>query len=252
MAYEQRAPRDYVAGTLSTAAAISDTALVADVFSGLPTDYSTTKVLPLTIHDPSTNVYEVVWVTAHTAASTTVTVVRARESTTARAWPTGSYVICSPTVRDALIVSTLAGLPSDAHTGMRAMVSDKGDVRQRLNSGAWSASVGVALADDIGPYGAGSFPPSAAGIFIRAAHVTASTDGSGQISVTYRTPFPTATVAVVISGRSPSVPIYSADNPTASGFTCGVWKVTQISPTFITAAMNVGFAASFDYVAIGF
>jgi hypothetical protein len=252
VANEQRAVRDYTAGTLSTAAAISDTALVADIFANLPTTYSTTQYLPLVIHDPSTNVYEVVWVTAHASTSTTVTVVRAREGTTARAWPTGSYVICSPTVRDALMTSTLAGLPTDAHTGMRAMITDKGDVRQRVNSGAWVAAVGVGLADDIGPYGGGSFPPSSAAIVVRAAHVTGSTDSSGQIAVTYRTPFPTATIAVVISGRSPSVPLYSADNPTVNGFTCGVWKVTQISPTFITAAMNAGFAASFDYVAVGF
>lgn len=252
MVYEQRAPRDYVAGTLSTAAAISDTALVADIFANLPTTYTTTQYLPLVIHDPSTNLYEVVWVTAHSSTSTTVTVVRARESTTARAWPTGSYVICSPTIRDSLSTSTLAGLPTDAHTGMRAMVTDKGDVRQRLNSGAWAASVGVALADDIGPYGGGSFPSSSSGIFVRAAHLTGTTDSSGQIAVTYRTPFPTATIAVAVTGRGPSVPIYSADNPTTNGFTLSVWKVTQISPTFITSTMNVGFAASFDYVAVGF
>lgn len=252
MVYEQRAPRDYLSGTLSTAAAISDTALVADIFSGLPTDLTTTKFLPLTIHDPSTGVYEVVWVTAHSGVSTTVTAVRAREGTTARAWPTGSYVICAPTVRDALAASTLAALPSDGHTGMRAIVTDRGDVRQRVGSGAWVASVGVALADDAGPYGAGSFPPASAAIMVRAAHVTGSTNGAGQVAVTYRTPFPVATIAVVITGRSPSVPLYSADNPTTTGFTCGVWKVSQISPTFLTVAMDPGFAASFDYVAIGF
>lgn len=252
MAYEQRAPRDYLAGTLSTAAAISDTALVADIFSGLPTDYSTTKVLPLVIHDPSTNLYEVVWVTAHSASSTTVTVVRARESTTARAWPSGSAVICAPTVRDTLTVSTLAGLPTDAHTGMRVMVSDKGDVRQRLNSGTWAAAVGVALADEVGPQSGGSFPPASAGVFLRAGHVSGLTNGSGQVAVTYRSPFPTATIAVVVTGRSPSVPIYSTDNATASGFTCQVWKVTQISPTFITSVMDVNYSAVFQYIAIGY
>lgn len=252
MAHEQRAPRDYVAGTLSTAAAISDTALVADIFAGLPTDYSTTKVLPLTIHDPSTNLFEVVWVTAHTGTSTTITVVRAREGTTARAWPSGSAVICAPTVRDGLIVSTLAGLPTDAHTGMRAMVSDKGDVRQRLNSGVWGAAAGVALADEVGPQSGGTFPPASAGIFLRAGHISGLTNGSGQVAVTYRTPFPTATIAVTVTARGSSVPIYSTDNATASGFTLGVWKVTQISPSFITSIMDAGFSAVIQYIALGY
>ncbi len=252
MAYEQRAPRDYLAGTLSTAAAISDTALVSSVFAALPTDYSTTKVLPLTIHDPSTGNFEVVWVTAHASSSATVTVVRAREGTTARAWPADSAVICAPTVRDTLTASTLAGLPTDAHTGMRAIVTDKNDVRQRLHSGAWGAAVGVALADDVGPQSGGTFPPTSAGIFLRAAHVTGSTNGSGQVAVTYRVPFPTATIAVVVSGRGTSVPIYSTDNATASGFTLAVWKVTQISPTFITSTMDPGFSVVAQYIALGY
>ena len=251
MVYEQRAPRDYLAGTLSTAAAISDTAIVSDSFSTLPTDYTTTKVLPLVIHDPSTGLYEVVWVTAHTSTSTTVTVVRAREGTTARAWAAGSYVICAPTVRDALSTSTLAGLPTDAHTGMRVLVTDKGDVRQRANA-TWAPSVGVALADEVGPQSGGTFPSSAAAIVVRAGHVSGTTNSSGQVSVTYRVAFPTATIAVVVTGRSPSVPIYSTDNATASGFVCQVWKVTQISPTFITSTMDVGFSAVFQYVAIGY
>lgn len=251
MAYEQRASLNYVAGTLSTAAAISDITLSADIFASLPSDLTTTKYLPLVIHDPTANLFEIVWATAHTAASTSVTVARGRESTTARAWPAGSYVICSPTIRDALITSTLAGLPTDAHAGMRAMVTDKSYVTERTGAGAWGPSSGVAFADDIGPRRGGTFPTVGAGLVLRAAFVTGVTDSQGKVSVTYRQPFTTATVAVAICASSPSVPIYSVAAETASGFTAQVWQVSSLSP-FTTVPFVAGYSASFNYIALGF
>lgn len=251
MAYEQRAPLNYVIGTLSTAAAISDTTLSAAIFAALPSDYSSTKYLPLVIHDPTAGLHEVVWVTAHTASSTSVTVVRARESTTALAWASGSHIMCAPTIRDALSASTLAGLPSDAHTGMRAVVTDKNYIAERLHSGGWGPSCGVALADDVGPQPGGSNPPSSANIVLRAGHVSGLTNGSGEVAVTYRTPFPTATIAVMITPRATSVPIYSNDSQTASGFVCRVWKVTSLAP-FVTAAMDPSYSAVFHYLAVGY
>jgi hypothetical protein len=252
MAHEQRAPRDYLAGTLSTAAAISDTALVSDAFSTLPTDYTTTKYLPLTIHDPSTGLYEVVWVTAHASTSTTVTVVRARENTTAKAWPSGSHVICSPTVRDTISASTLAGLPTDAHAGMRVVVTDKGYVAERTGSSLWGASVGVALADDIGPGRSGVYPNTINALWLRAGHVTGGvTNGSGQVSVNYRQPFPNQTVSVMITALSPSVPIYSIHSESNLGFTVQVWQVASLAP-FTTTTFSSGYSANFSYLAIGY
>lgn len=251
MAYEQRAPQNYIIGTLSTAAAISDTTISAAIFSGLATDYSSTKYLPLTLHDPTSGVFEVVWVTAHTAASTSVTVVRAREGTTAVAWPSGSHIMCAPTIRDALSASTLAGLPSDAHAGLRAVVTDKGYVAERTGVGLWGASTGVALGDDIGPRRLGVYPPSNAGLYLRAGHVTDATNSSGQISVAFRTPFPSATVVVMITPTSASVPIYSVQTETNIGFTAQVWIVSTLTP-FTTVTMGAGYGASFTYLAMGY
>lgn len=251
MAYEQRSPRDYVGGTLSTAAAISDTALVSDAFTALPTDYTSTKVLPLTIHDPTTGLYEVVWVTAHASSSTTVTVVRAREGTTARAWASGSHVICAPTIRDTLSTSTLAGLPTDAHVGMRALVTDKGYVAERNGASLWGASTGVALGDDIGPRRSGVYPPANAGLYLRAGHVSDVTDGSGQVAVAYRAPFPNATVVVMITALSSSVPIYSVYSETNMGFSAQVWRVSSLSP-FTTVPFVPGYTAAFTYLALGY
>jgi hypothetical protein len=251
VANEQRAPLNYLAGTLSTAAAISDTALVSDAFSALPSDYTTARYLPLVVHDPSTGVFEVVWVTAHTAASTTVTVVRARESTTALAWPSGSHVICAPTIRDTLSTYTLAGLPTDAHTGMRALVTDQGYVTERI-LGGWAASVGVARASDVGPRrDLATNPASSAGIVVRAGHVSGVTNSSGQVSVTYRTPFPTATLAVTITPAGSSVPLYSTQADTAAGFTAQVWGVSNLSP-FTTTVFGSGYSANFSYLAVGY
>ena len=251
MAYEQRAPLNYLAGTLSSAAAISDTALVSDSFATLPTDYTTTKYLPVVLHDPSTGVYEVVWVTAHASTSTTATVVRAREATTARAWPTASNLICAPTIRDTVSTTTLAGLPTDAHTGMRVDVTDKQYTAERLHSGAWGPSTGVALGDDVGPRRTGANPPSSAGIYVRAGYASLVTNSSSQVTVTYRTAFPTATIAVAVTPTGASVPLYSVPTETATGFTVQAWVVSSLSP-FTTVGIGTGYTATFTYLAIGY
>ena len=55
---------------------------------------------------------EVVWVTAHTAATTTATIVRAREGTTARQHAAGTAWVHGPTPADYLTVAAAASLPS--------------------------------------------------------------------------------------------------------------------------------------------
>lgn len=143
MAYEARAPRDYLDGRLLEAAAISDVVLKSSAFSALPGSfYSASRYLPLVLIDQAAGVFEVVWVTAHTAASTSVTAVRAREGTTARAWPADTRVICAPTLRDVLYpVATRSALPTDAHVGMRAEIADENVITEKLLSG-WSTPGG--------------------------------------------------------------------------------------------------------------
>lgn len=250
MAYEQRAPLDYLSGTLSTAAAISDTALVADAFANLPADYSTTKYAPLVLHDPSAGLYEVVWVTAHTATSTTVTAVRGREGSAARAWPSGTHFVCAPTARDVVSASTLAGLPSDPHLGQRLVVTDKGYITERA-TGVWAPSVGVALADQVGPNRVAANPSSSAPILMRAGYASLTTNGSGQVTVTYRTAFPTATLAAFCIPAGGGVTFYSISSETANGFTATAWIVSSLSP-YTTVPFTPGHNSILFYLAVGY
>jgi len=158
--YDQRSPLDFRFGQLSGGVTSLDTTLTSTSFATLPSDLSVTKYMPLTLADDSTGVFETVWITGHAAASSAVTVIRAREGTTARAWAQGAAWRCAPTVRDALSTLTRATLPSDAHLGMRVILSDEGQVVEKgpsgwvtpFGSGAprrslWNAS-GVSLPQD--------------------------------------------------------------------------------------------------------
>lgn len=137
--YEIRRPRDYFFGQLSADATISDVTLTSPTFASLPTDYSTTVYLPLTLSNDTLAVREVVWVTGHTAASNNVTVVRGREGTSALAWGTSSSFRCTPTTRDTVGYYSRAGLPGtdDAHYGMRALVSDEGSRLVEYSGSGW-------------------------------------------------------------------------------------------------------------------
>jgi hypothetical protein len=250
VANELRAPKDYVDGKLLEAAAVSDTVLKSSVFAGLPTNYSASRYLPLVLHDPSAGLYEVVWVTGHASSSTSVTVVRARESSAALAWPADTKVFCGPTVRDVIGVSTWAGLPSDAHLGARYAVSDRNAVAAKALAG-WGPALGVAFGDDVGPRRGGSNPPSDAALLLRAGHVSGSTDGSGQLSVSFRQPFATAAIGVVLTGARASDTFYSVLSESVTGFVLQAWRVTDVSP-YTTAQMGAAFTVAAHFLAIGY
>lgn len=127
MVYENRLTVNYAFGSLSNAAAVSDTTLVSAEFAtALPSALSATTYVPISLQDPNTRVCEVVWATGHTAASTSATVVRGREGLAARAWPSGTLWGITPTVRDGILqVANRAALPTDPHTGMRCWITDE-------------------------------------------------------------------------------------------------------------------------------
>lgn len=218
MANEYRFPSDYKFGTLTTAAAISDTSLASAEFAALATGYSTALYMPIVLHDPSVG-YEVMWMTAHTASSTSITVVRAKEGTTARAWPSSTQWLVAPTVRDALnVVFTSGGLPSDAHVGARAVQTDTGDVWDKTkNQGwqSWPASKAADVASSGTPVPAGSRP-----IFKAAGYPSTNTNGSGQITFTLPGGgFPTAAygaIVQIVSGTGGNILSARLDNLTTT------------------------------------
>ena len=81
------------------------------------------------------------WVTAHGSGASTVTVVRAREGTTARSWTSGAPWRCAPTIRDIVHTKTRATLPTDAHLGYRAALTDESVTVERTVAG-WSTPIG--------------------------------------------------------------------------------------------------------------
>lgn len=127
MSYESRQPTNYSFGALTQTATLQDTTLTSDDFrTRLPSGLSTILYVPITLQDPSTAAYEIVWATSHTAGSATATVLRGRENTTTTLWPAGTLWTISPTLRDGILpVPNRAALPTDAHVGLRAYLQDE-------------------------------------------------------------------------------------------------------------------------------
>ncbi|TDQ01240.1 hypothetical protein [Labedaea rhizosphaerae] len=138
MVYEYRTPVDFSFGVLTNAAAVSDTVISSADFASLPSAATTSVYLPLVLLNPATKTHEKVWVTAHAAGATTLTVVRGRENTAAQAWPAGTQWVCAPTARDGLYpVTTRSALPADAHVGMRCLIVDEAAVVERSSTQGW-------------------------------------------------------------------------------------------------------------------
>lgn len=143
MAYEGRLVANYAFGTLSTAVSPTDTVLSSAEFgTRLPADLTTAYYVPITLHDPETGAFEIVWATAHIPAATTATCVRAREGTTGVAWPTGTKWTGAPTTRDAIMpVASRASLPASPHAGLRVYLQDEKVVLERYTA-SWGAPAG--------------------------------------------------------------------------------------------------------------
>jgi hypothetical protein len=192
MAQEQRLHKDYLFGVLALQATISDTTLSSTVFATLPTITGTKQYLPLVLHNQATGLFEIVWVTAHAAASQTVTVVRGKEGSTQQAWPAQTQVLDAPTWRDLLIQTTFAALPADAHLGARAVATDLGTngvVMEKTPAG-WGPAVGICLGSQAGPIlNSVSNPPDDAVIVNRAGYFDGTSDAGGNVTVTFRQPF---------------------------------------------------------------
>jgi hypothetical protein len=221
-----RLPGDYLVGTLTNAAAIGDTSLVSANFATLAGAgyYSASAVLPIVIHNPSTLAHEVVWITAHTAASTAATVVRGKEGTSAQAWPAGTQWVCAPTAsRDGLGVYTSAQISAmtDQHVGMDVLEIDTGQIKTSTYGSGWGPKVGVSLPTSINPGRTVSSIAATAAITMRTGYVNATPNASGLVSVTFTAPFANAchTAMVCIADYTLWLGTVSIANESATGLT---------------------------------
>lgn len=250
MTYEFRNPLDFTYGTLSTAASISDTTLSSADFAPLGTGYSTANYLPIVLLNPVTKTHEKVWITAHTAASTSVTVVRGRESTSAQAWPSGTQWIVAPTARDGVGQYNSTATPTDPHVGLTLVLQDKGgEVRQFTRNQGYQPDVGVGTPAEIGKVRAGTAIPNGYAMIVRAGFATGTTDANGQFTVAYTAPFPTATQLVVPQNDSTFVNPITVTAETASGFTLKAWRYTGVNTA---TNENAGVSVPIVYIAVGY
>jgi hypothetical protein len=244
-----RSPGNYFFGSLTNAAAISDTSLVSTDFAALASIYSANVIFPLTLDDPATKLHEIVWVTAHTAASNTITVVRAKEGTTARAWPAGTRVTCAPTQYDGRLSVQRASLPSDGHTGQNATVTDEGAVVTRGYEGRWEAALGVALPGAFGKRADTSAIPNSGVLVMRGDRRTVNTDGSGLLAATFNTPFPNQCLRVMVTWISGGTTnLFNIGLSSFSSTGC----VAYLYNGATGAGAGSGISVTFDYLAVGY
>jgi len=193
-----RAPVDFGFGTISVAAAIGDTTLTSTAFAALPSNFSTSNVCPLNLINPSTGAREVVWITGHTAASTTVTVIRGKEGTAAAAWASGSQWVCAPTAsRDGvpLMTTTQINALTDQHVGMRVLNTDTSSVWEWTFSAGWQDEVGLAKPTDVGGTFSGGTVTASGNVQMRTACVLSVTPSSGLVAVTFASAFPNGIIS---------------------------------------------------------
>lgn len=137
MANEFRWPQDFAFGTLSQAISASDTTVKSPEFTTLPVLASGQTNIAIILLDQTLRVHEKLWLYNHASGSDTALVLRAKEDSSARAWPLNTQWIAGPTARDVLGFFQSTTLPADAHVGTRALVSDKAEVWEKTLSQGW-------------------------------------------------------------------------------------------------------------------
>jgi hypothetical protein len=231
-------------GQLSAGITASATTLVDTGFQALPTVTGTADYVPLAFTDSTLKLTEIMWVTAHASSSSTITVVRAKESTTARAWTTGTTFAQAETTRDGLLPVTSGTIPSDLHVGARVEETDTKLVRQKTFTAGTQASVGVALPSDVGPRRSAANPGTGDTILIRTGNGVIATNGSGDATVNFRVAFPNACCAV------------TANSADAGAFTGFITITNETASSFDVRCNNVGGGAfngtmRISYIATG-
>lgn len=103
MANELRIRRNYMFGTIDAGNNqnfnIGDVTYTDTSFAKIPA-VGATAHFPITFEDPSSGLYEIMYVVSHAAKSNTITVKRAQEGTTQLLWGPLNKWVHAPTVRD--------------------------------------------------------------------------------------------------------------------------------------------------------
>lgn len=186
MSWEARRPVDGLVGSLSTGCTALDTQISAAVFANLPSTYTQSTYLPLVLANDQTGTFEIVFGYAHTANSTSLSVSRGMEGTTAQPWPAGTTVRCAPTLYDGTQAMTFsqANALTDAYVGMRVIDPNMLALLEKSRQGPFYQSVRVP-GNGMGISVEGNItPPSGASMLVQAGHCNATTYTNGFINWT--------------------------------------------------------------------
>lgn len=169
MATCKRLRTNFIKGTIDTALSDTDTTISGDEVANLPAVAADDIAVLVLDADETDGDPEVVYVTDHTAAATTATIVRGREGTTARAHSSGTDFLNAPTefdfgtslrdtggnqYRGSLVIGSGAYVDGSAGGGNGEAATVVGS---NAHSTAWAVAVGTGASADqwstaVGPW----------------------------------------------------------------------------------------------------
>lgn len=241
--------RNYFFGTLSAGCASTDVTLSSASFANLPNAYygATSIILPLILQNAATGAFEIVYVTAHTASSTSITVVRGQEGSTAQAWPAGTPVGNDITTYDGKPVGPKAGFPAAPQIGLEGVFSDAlfGGIPAIATANAgWQPSVGMGWNTDQGnDIATAAAVPAGSTILCRAGQRISGSPAAHILAITFVNPFPNGIITCIAgSGNQGQFQgVVACSSMTRTGFTAFCSQLDTSSPG--TATVN--------YLAVG-
>jgi hypothetical protein len=253
MANTYRALTEYFFGTLSVGLAAADVTIQGSAIANLPIvtpgsgPSGASPYVPLVLQNSATGVSEVVWVTTHTTGSTSATISRGMEGSTAQVWPANSLFACAPTTFDFPALGTLSTFDSVTigHVAKRMIDGTTGRIFEKTQLAAWQ-SPAYAPPDGNGPGQGGSATPSNAAMIIESGGFSGTSDSGGQISATFGKAFPNGIVVVLIvaNNLANAAMCAKANTQTTTGFNCKFFLTTGAA----AASQSV----SGYYIAIGY
>ena len=241
MANEIRRRVDFAAGGLSVGLSTVDTTMQSNGLQDLPA-LAADEYFPLSLFrlDALGRITqkEVVYMTAHSAAAGSGTILRAQEGTTAQLWNAGDRWSLAHLARDPLVVCKSSTQPATPYDGMMIKELDTDYVRfwsgvtwrHVANMKMFGAGSAMKNGPPPTPDGASNTPP----FLVQAGTNVVTADGGGGAGVTYPVAFPNGVLSVVLCNGDPGV---HDDIVLAVEIGSGA---TNLSGVWFTATNNAG------------
>lgn len=226
-----------VSTTLAAAATTSDTTLTLASSANLPT-LTSEQAFPLTLNDAATGqVYEIVYVTA--ISGVTVTVERARESTSAHAWAVGDYAYDAHTAE---ATASATGNPNNTFDGADSTSGTQQFIPRKQGDSLYAAL--TSFGNDLAANGYQELP---GGAFIQWGK-SGSLGVEGPTTVTFPKKFPSGCLCVVAT-------LVNSQNSPNMDQAAQVVSWNASSATLYMQAMGNGshlYPVSITWIAIGY